>query len=51
MKATSDRVYADLLARLAAVPAQQPQRPSLTQAQQREHLVEDLLAANGEATW
>ncbi len=48
---TSDRDYADMLVRLAAIPAQQPQRPSLTQARQREHLVEDLLAANGEAPW
>lgn len=48
---TTDREYADLLVRLHAVPAQQPERPSLTQAQQRDRLVEDLLAANGEAPW
>lgn len=48
---TSDREYADLLVRLNAVPAQQPARRSQTTAQAREHLVEDLLAANGEAPW
>ena len=48
---TSDREYADLLARLNAVPAPQPVRRSYTTAQAREHLVEDLLEANGEAPW
>lgn len=51
MTGTTDCDYDDLLARLHAVPAQQPERPSLTQAQQRDRLVEDLLAANGEAPW
>jgi hypothetical protein len=48
---TTDKDYADLLVRLAAVPAQQPERRSYTQAQERAHLVEDLTAVNGEAPW
>lgn len=48
---TTDKDYADLLARLAAIPAQQPQRRETTLAQERAHLVEDLLAECGEAAW
>ena len=48
---TTDREYADLLARLNTIPAQQPTRRTYTQAQERAHLVEDLLAECGEATW
>ena len=48
---TTDRDYADLLARLHAIPAQQPERRTYTQAQERERLVEDLIEINGEATW
>lgn len=50
-EATSDKDYADLLARLQAVPTQQPERQTYTQDQQRAHLVEDLIEINGEATW
>lgn len=48
---TTDREYADLLLRLNAVPAQQPERRTYTQNQERAHLVEDLIKINGEATW
>ena len=48
---TTDQDYADLLARLAAIPAQRPERRTYTQAQELAHLVEDLLAECGEATW
>ena len=48
---TSDRDYADLLVRLAAIPAQQTERRTYTPAQERERLVEDLIEINGEATW
>ena len=48
---TTDREYAGLLARLNAIPAQQPTRRTYTQAQERQHLVEDLINQNGEATW
>ena len=51
MTHTTDKDYADLLARLHAIPATQPQRRETTQAQERERLVEDLLAECGEATW
>ena len=52
MKPTTDRDYADLLARLAAVPAPKPARRTYTQAQERAHLlVEDLTTINGEAPW
>ena len=47
--ATSDAEYTDLLARLNAMPGK-TQR-SLTRAQERGHLIEDMLAQNGEATW
>lgn len=49
--ATTDREYADLLARLATVPAPQPARRTYTRATWRAHLVEDLTAVNGEAPW
>lgn len=48
---TTDREYADLRARLNAIPAQQPARRTYTQAQERKHLIEDLIKENGEATW
>ena len=51
MKHTTDKDYADTLARLLAIPATQPQRRETTQAQERERLIEDLLAMDGEATW
>ena len=51
MKDTTDQNYADLLARLAAIPAQQPERRTYTRAQERQCLVDDLLAECGEATW
>lgn len=57
---TSDREYADLLvrlnaiptlARLGALPRLSPGRRTYTADQERQHLVEDLLEANGEAPW
>lgn len=48
---TTDKDYADTLARLYAIPATQTQRREVTQDQERAHLVEDLIEANGEATW
>ena len=48
---TTDKDYADLLARLNVIPAQQPQRREQTRQQERAHLVEDLLTERGEATW
>ena len=48
---TTDKDYADLLARLNAIPAPQPERRTYTQAQERAQLFEDLLEANGEAPW
>lgn len=51
MTSTTDNQYADLLARLNAIPAiTQPKREQTIQ-QEREHLVEDLIEANGEAPW
>ena len=51
MTHTTDKDYADTLARLYAIPATQPQRREVTQAKERARLVEDLMAINGEATW
>lgn len=51
MADTTDREYADLLARLQAIPARQPERRSYTQTQEREHLIEDLIEHLGEAPW
>ena len=51
MKQTTDKDYADLLVRLNAVPEQQPVKREVKQRQQRDWLVEDLLAINGEAPW
>ena len=51
MPDTSDKDYADLLARLAAVPVQQPKRRSLSRSEERAWEFEDLMDANGEATW
>lgn len=48
---TTNKDYADLLARLYTIPATQPQRRETTLAQERARLVEDLIAINGEATW
>lgn len=51
MNRTTDTQYADLLARLHAIPAiTQPKREQARQ-QALEHLVEDLIEANGEAPW
>lgn len=51
MTHTTDKDYADTLARLYAIPPTQPQRRETTLAQERAQLVEDLIAINGEATW
>lgn len=51
MTHTTDKDYADTLARLLAIPATQPQRRETTLAQERARLFEDLLAMGGEATW
>lgn len=60
MTSTTDKDYADLLARLYAIPTLArlgklprlaPGRRTYTQDQERQHLIEDLLKANGEATW
>lgn len=51
MTHTTDNEYADLLVRLAAIPAQAPQRREQTRQQEREWLVEDLIAECGEAVW
>ncbi len=51
MNQTTDKDYADLLVRLNAIPAQQPVKREVRQQQQREWLIEDLLAVNGEAPW
>lgn len=51
MNQTTDKDYADLLVRLNAIPAQQPVKREVHQQQQREWLIEDLLAVNGEAPW
>lgn len=51
MNCTTDTQYADLLARLNAMPATQPARREQTRQQEREWFFEDLLAENGEAAW
>ena len=51
MKHTTDKDYADTLARLLAIPTTQPQRRDTTQAQERARLFEDLLAMDGGVTW
>ena len=51
MTHTTDKDYADTLARLYAIQATQPRRREVTLAQERARLVEDLLAMDGEATW
>ncbi len=51
MTHTTDKDYADMLVRLNAIPAAQPQRREVTKAKEREHLVEDLMSINGDATW
>lgn len=51
MNRTTDTQYVDLLVRLNAIPAiTQPKREQ-TRQQEREHLVVDLIEANGEAPW
>ena len=51
MPRTTDTQYADLLARLQAMPSPRPVRREQTQQQARAQLVEDLIEANGAATW
>lgn len=51
VRSTTDAQYADLLGRLAAVPAPQPQRRSLTREQAKAWEFDDLIEINGEATW
>lgn len=51
MTHTTDKDYADLLARLAAIPAQAPCKREMTRQQEREWLAEDLMAECGEAVW
>ena len=48
---TTDNDYADLLARLQAIPAQAPTKREMTRQQEREWLANDLLAECGEAVW
>lgn len=51
MRRTTDKQYADLLASLKAIPSLQPAKRETTRQKDRERLVEDLIEANGEATW
>ena len=51
MTHTTDKDYADMLARLLDIPATQPQRRETTLAQDRARLIEDLLEMDGDATW
>lgn len=51
MKHTTDKDYADTLARLLAIQATKPQLRETTLAQERARLFEDPLAMDGEATW
>lgn len=51
MTRTTDNEYADLLARLNAIPAQTSQRREQTRQQERAWLVEDLMNECGEAVW
>ena len=51
MASTTDTEYADLLARLNAIQALQPERRTYTRAQEQAHLVEDLIEKFGEAPW
>ena len=51
MTHTTNKDYADTLARLLAIPATQPKRREVTLAQERARLVEDLLAMDGDAAW
>ena len=51
VKHTTDKDYADTLARLYAIPETQPQRREVTRAQERARLAEDLMEINGEAIW
>ena len=49
MTPTTDREYADLLARLRAIPAPAPERRTFTRQQEREQLLADLLNEQGES--
>lgn len=49
--ATTDGQYADLLAHLGTCPVKSPAKREQTASQAREHLVEDLIEANGDAPW
>lgn len=51
MTGTTDDQYADLLGRLAAIPAPAPERRTYTHQQEREHLLADLLNEQGESPW
>ena len=51
MTHTTDKDYADLLARLSAIQAKAPQQREMTRQQEREWLVEDLMNECGEAAW
>ena len=51
MTHTTDKDYADTLARLCAIPVIETTRLDMTRQQEREWLVEDLLAECGEAVW
>ncbi len=49
--ATTDKDYADLLARLRAIPAPAPERRTYTREQEQAHLFADLLNEQGESPW
>lgn len=51
MTHTTDKQYADLLARLYEITVQTPERREMTRQQEREWLVEDLMNECGEAVW
>lgn len=51
MTHTTDNDYADLLARLYAIPVIETTRRELTRQQEREWLAEDLMTECGEAIW
>lgn len=51
MTSTTDAQYADLLAHLSTYPVKSPAKREQTASQELEHLVEDLIEANGEAPW
>lgn len=51
MTPTTDNDYADLLARLRAIPAPAPEQRTHTRQQEREQLLADLLNEQGESPW